>query len=354
MTCSRVRRAAAIVWSAAAFILFASASAAAQTVVVRKVPAGSNVEVVGNTGEPVTAKADQNGDAVVPLGTPVAKPGVDTRVLVFVDRCGETTRVIIVDADLQPNPAGACARRQIEGLFIARPGTTIMVNVEGTSPSVLLRQGSWTLAAPRSVRRLPTGLVLFGGAGYSKIRDASLRACGQELCIPDDSGFAFGGGVDIWITPFLGAELSYNRNADAKSQGQGTRFLFNTTFESDVLVLAGKLALPAGPVRFYGKAGGSYTRASMETTQTTDPLTITEEGVERTLEGGEQTFRIKSAGWGFVWGGGMEIWVAPAAALYAEGGFANLRGSGVETVDDINLKDRSTYFLFGLKFTIRR
>ena len=66
--------------------------------------------------------------------------------------------------------------------------------------------------------------------------------------------------------------------------------------------------------------------------------TVTVDGEPFVLEGGTQTFDYETSGWGWIWGGGAEIWATSPLAIYAELKFVGIKGDdrrgGEFTVDD--------------------
>jgi len=150
---------------AAAFDLLAGAGvAAAQTVIVKNAPSGSTVELAWNTATVGSAPANPSGFTTIIVGAANTKPELDA--LVFVDACGERRRVLIVERGLDvPPPEAGCTRGEIIGLFIVRPISTIVVDVGGPIPTLLLRQGrfnpesgprSWMPAVVAATRRSKT------------------------------------------------------------------------------------------------------------------------------------------------------------------------------------------------------
>jgi hypothetical protein len=135
--------------------------------------------------------------------------------------------------------------------------------------------------------------------------------------------------------------------------GSGQTFRFNTFLTADVLTVAGKVGGPVGPVRLYGRAGGNFHRGTFGTTQTTDDTTITVDGVTVAIPGGTQTFELVTEGWGWLFGGGMEVWMRPSVAIYGEVTFAALKGNPVDAAEG-GLNDRLTAFTIGAKFKLGR
>jgi opacity protein-like surface antigen len=315
-------------------------SASAQTLVIRGLAPGGAAQLVQG-GATVAGTADANGDATLQGG--LSDPG-DTRMAIFVDTCEQVRRVVLVPRDgaAPPAPEG-CARAVVPGVFVVRPVSTIVVNLAGANPTVLLRQGPFDFR--RTQRRgvePPAGLMVFGGGGYSRLHEAFDLACGDvSECIGENSGVAFGGGVAFWFTPYAGIEASYVKPKRTLTEGAIANSLFRSTLEPHVLMFQAKLGVPAGRFRFYGQGGATWHRAAITNIQ--DSVDEIEDRVE-----------LRTNGWGWTFGGGAEAWLAPAVALYVEGGRAVLKGGGVETGGEGRLDERMTFALAGLRISLNR
>ena len=79
--------------AAALLVTAGTSSAAAQTLIARRAPIASTIELVVNSTKAGSAQADAGGDAKVPFTLPAGKTEMDERV--YVDACGETRRVIV-------------------------------------------------------------------------------------------------------------------------------------------------------------------------------------------------------------------------------------------------------------------
>ena len=339
---------------APAFVMICGADAAmAQTVIVRSAPPGSTVEVVLNAAPLTSATVDAAGDARLAFNLTTAAGKTETDVSIYVDVCDKVRRVVFVERGMQPPPQGAdCERRQIVGLFIVRRVSTLVVNVGGPNPTVLLRQGSVDLSPPRAWSSAPTGLIVFGGAGLATFRDAVAIACGNVTpCDGDETRFTYTGGAAYWITRFLAVEGSYVKAANVTVTGSGNTFRFDSFLEPHLATVSGKVGLPLGPVRLYGQVGANYHRATFGTTQTVDDVTVTIDGVEQTIEGATQTFEQKTAGWGWQLGGGAEAWVAARLAIYAEAARFVIKGSARDDSEG-SIDERVTAYLFGARIRI--
>ena len=88
--------------------------------------------------------------------------------------------------------------------------------------------------------------------------------------------------------------------------------------KTDIVVIAAKIAAPLGAVRIYGTAGGNYTQATSDSSQTIPDKTITVSGVSQIVPGGTQTFQLKTHGWSYVFGGGLEVWANRTLGFYGE------------------------------------
>jgi hypothetical protein len=333
-------------------------AASAQSVVVREAPPESNVEVVLNSAVVGSAKADAAGDARLPLNlsTHVGKAQIDANV--YVDVCESLRRIVIAEQGSQlPAPQEGCDRREVSGLFEVRRVTTLVVNVGAPNPKLLLIQGSYSLGPqgpPRVWPPAPGGLVLFGGGGFATFRDAVTAACGNVGSCAGDSAFgAYAAGVTYWFIPYLAAEVSYLKPPQLSVEGSGAAYRFTTNLDAHLATVAGKIGVPIGPVRLYGQIGGNFHRAVSGTTQIIDDATVTVDGVTQTIQGGTQTFELKTAGWGWVFGGGLEAWVTRSFGLYAEAGRAALKGSEIDDGQAV-MDDGVTSFIIGARIRIGR
>jgi hypothetical protein len=299
--------------------------------VVRGAPAGGPVELTLN-GNPIEkGAADAAGDVKIPLNLSAHINKTQTEAQVTVDFCGDMRRVHVFErGQLLPPPAPGCERREITGLFFVRRVSSIVVNLAGANPTVLLIQGSYSLQPPGPGTLWATprqGLVLFGGIGLSSFRDAFVIACGNvSPCSGDDSPLSYTAGASYWISPYIAAEGSYFRPEKMTFTGNGDGFRFTGTLDAEVFTIAGKIGIPFRSVRVYGKAGGTYHRATAGTSETIDEKTITVDGVQQTIPGGTQALELKTAGWGWLFGGGVEVWVFRSVGLYGEVSRLTLKG----------------------------
>ena len=330
-------------------------TASAQTVIATNAPPGTTVEFVLN-GAPVgSAPADASGSVTLAAKTAASAGDMDANI--YVDTCDNLRRVVVVNRSRQPEvPETGCQRAQISGVFLVRPISTLVVNVEGT-PTVLLRQGTFTPRAPRSgpAFRPPSGLVVFGGAGVGTISDPVGQACGDITdCSGDSLGFPFGGGAAFWFGPYIAAEATYLKPSNVNAEGRTSTYRFDSTLESQLVTIAGVVGIPAKRARIYGKVGVTFTEASFETTQTNDDVTVTNaDGTTTTIAGGRTTYELKTEGWGWMFGGGVEIWFNRKFAIYMDGGRAGMKGSARENVDG-ETDDALLYFVAGARFRIGR
>ena len=334
--------------------------ATAQSVIVRNAPPGSTIELVLNAARIGSATADPSGDATLAVNLP---GNVDeTDVHIYVDTCAKLQRVLLVEHGLQPPPpAQACTRTGMVRLFAVRRASTLVVDLAGPSPAVWLAQGpaprEWLRQGPvteRAWKPLPTGLVLFGGGGFAKFSDAVALACGTvSPCTGNDSRVTYAVGAAYWFTRFLAAEATYVKPANVTANGSGDTFRFDSSLDARVLTVTGMVGVPLGPVRLYGQAGANYHRATSSTTETIDDVTVTLDDVTETIPGGTQTFEMKTAGWGWLFGGGLEAWVVPSLAIYAEAGRAALKGAARDGGEGA-IDDRVTFMLIGARVHIGR
>lgn len=343
--------------AAAALCATAGAGAAsAQTVIVRKAPPGSSVEAVLNTATAGSAKVDAAGDGVVTIDMPAQLMKEDIDATVSVDVCEGLHRVVVVErGSAAAPPAAGCERREISGVFHVRRISRLVVDVSSRIPTMLLVQGSYSLSPEgpgRVWRPAASGVSLFGGAGLGKFGNAVDEGCGTlASCGGDTAWGALTGGLTYWIAPFVAAEVGYVRPAQLTVEGSSDRYRFNTDLDVHVVTIAGKVGAPIGVFRLYGHAGMNYQRSTMGTTQTIDDLTITVNGAPQTVAGGTQTFELKTAGWSWLAGGGLEVWLTRRLGLYAEAGRIRLKGEEVNGGEGV-LDDHLTTVFIGARLRL--
>jgi hypothetical protein len=340
---------------AAALLLTAGTGiAAAQTLIVRRAPIGSTIELFVNSTKAGSGQADSAGDVRIPFTLPADKTEMDARV--YVDTCAETRRVVIADRDAAPIPPEPdCARQEITGIFLMRKVTSAVVNVGDPIATLLLRQGSYSLRPRGPRRQAPTGLVIFGGGAFVTYANALEFGCtGVPTCSGDEQGIGYTVGADFWVTRYLGIEGSYIRPPHLTISGSSDAYRFDSFFEPHLFTVAGKLGVPLGPVRLYGRAGFNYHRGESGTTQVVNPVTTTNaDGTTTTTPGSTNTVESETEGWGWLAAGGIEAWVAPVFAFYGEGGSAGVKGSA-EVVEQGNIDNRIWIVTAGIKVKIGR
>ncbi len=331
-----------LVAAAALNVTIGAGVAAAQTVVVRQAPAGETIELFLNTTKVATATVGATGDATLPLNlreNNAGKTEIDANI--FIDACDKLRRIVVVE---RGQPAAAqqpgCDRRDIPGLYWVRRVNTLVVDVGGVNPTMMLIKGEKGLEPDKLWTASPKGLVLFGAAGLSDFRDAVAISCGDTApCDGKNAGFTYVAGATWWITRFLAAEGSYIKPPKATANGSGTNFSFDSTLEAQVVTVAGRLGVPIGPVRLSGQVGTNYHQATLKTRET--------------IKDQSQTFEVETRGWGWVFGAGAELWMAPAFALYADAGIAGLRGAPVGGGES-RFNDRLRFVTFGARVRIGR
>jgi hypothetical protein len=343
--------------AAAVFGVIAQASlASAQTVIARKVPPGSTVELVLNETKVGTATPDAAGDARVSFKVQDSSGKNEMDATVHVDTCDNIRRVVVVERGKSAAvPEVGCTRKDVLGLFLVKPVSNIVVNTEGPNPTVWLRQGSVDLRPRGPGGRwtdMPTGLVVFGGGGIGKYRDQVAFACGNvSSCNGSDSRITYALGGTLWLSRYIGAEGAYVQPADVKATGTGSNYRFNSKLEAHFFSASGKVGIPAGRARIYGQAGTNYHRGSMSTNQTNDDRQLTINGVATTVPGGTQNIKIRTGGWGWQFGGGLEIWMKKSVGIYGEFGRTRIKGDSVEGPEG-DLSDYVTTILAGMRFKI--
>jgi hypothetical protein len=341
--------------AAAISLTLCAGVARAQTVLVRNAPPDSTIEFMLNASPVGSTKVGASGIATVAgkLSEDPARTEIDAQI--FVDVCGDVRRVIVVERAVQvPVADVGCTRRDMGGLFLVKKISTLVVDFGGPNVTLMLRQGSVSLDPPRVWPEPPTGLVLFGAGLYTTGSIAKAISCGDVTpCDGSTSGFSGTAGATFWIAPFLGAEGAYLRPAEVTSSGSGEGYRFTGSFDSQIITASGKIGIPFGPVRLFGKVGGAYHRATTHTTQIMEPRTVTVDGAEQTIPGGTANYNLRTAGWAWVFGGGGEVWISSAFGIYGELGRVALKGPSREDENAEGVvDDRMTTIAFGIRLKI--
>jgi hypothetical protein len=219
-------------------------------------------------------------------------------------------------------PQPGCERRDIPGVYWVRPINTIVVDVGGFIPKVLLIKGSYTppagdndfLSVVGGQLQLASagGPVLSGGLGLrAASRDArTLRVRQRTPCGGPRCQIRLHGGITHWFTRWLAAEATYLKPMETTATGASGTFTFDSS-PAPTFHVVGKLAAPIGPVRLYGQAGMNYHQAISRTTDT--------------VAGASQTFELRTHGWDLVFGGGGEGWITHRSR-FGEVNFARIKG----------------------------
>lgn len=342
-------------WCLTAGLVLLAGTAHAQTITVTNATPGATVEAAWNGAPAGMATVDALGHATIALRQLTeADATLDMRVVV--DTCGGLWRVFVMQVGLAaPAPQAGCTRQEIAGVFVVRPVSTLVITVSGSSATMLLRQGPFDPTAPiQAEREAPTGLVLFGGAGLTTTGgDVGTRSCGDApSCERGGTGLGYTAGAAFWFVPFVAAEVTFLKPSDVSVEGEDVGQRFTTAMDAHVLTLAGVFGVPVSNARIYGKAGVTYHRATLTTTQTIDPSSIAIDA-ETTLEmpGGTQTLQSQTGGRGWLFGGGLEVWANRTLGFYLEGGWAGLEGTDLDE-GEATLDDRALYLVGGLRLRI--
>jgi len=326
--------------AAALLMAIGSGKAAAQTVMVRHVPAGETVEVFLNAAKVATAVVEASGDTSLPLNlrdNNAGKTEMDANI--FIDVCDKVRRVIVVE---RGQPAATqepgCDRREISGLYAVTRDHTLVVDLGGANPTMMLIKGSYDPNRPRTWNASPSGLVVFGGIGRADLRDAVLISCGNApTCNGNDAGFSFTAGLDVWLKPWVGATASYFRPPKVTAKGNGSNFSFDSTLEPQVIIIGGRIAIPIRAARIYGLVGTTFQDSTLTTHQT--------------INGASQNFLVETRGWSWIYGPGLEVWTSSWLAIYGEAGFGKLKGTST-TGGEVLFDDRLRHVTVGARLKI--
>jgi hypothetical protein len=330
--------------AAASLVVMAvtTATVSAQTAIARHAPAGSTVELVLNGVKAGTGTADDKGDAKIPF-TLAGGPKAEMDATVHVDICTDIRRILVAERNQTPPPPEAgCVRKDVLGVFLIRRVTNLVVETGAPNATVFLRQGPVDLNAKGPIALwsdTPVGLVVSGGAGLGWFRDALDLQCGNaSACNGGDSRTDYVASATWWIGPFIGIEGAYVKPAGINASGTGSNYEFSSVQSTWIGAINGKGSIPAHRVRIYGQGGTNYSRAKFSTTQTITNV-------------GTQKIELKTGGWGWQIGGGLEVWVKPPFGVFGEFNRFHLKGEGIEGGHG-SLDDWFTTALFGMRVKI--
>jgi hypothetical protein len=338
---------------AGVIMVVGSGSANAQSVVLRGAAPGSTLDVLRNDAAVGSATVAPTGDAVVAFESFPDPKTKEADVFVFVDECGNTWRVLVSDRGRQPAPPEPrCARTDIGALFLLTNRSSLVVSVGGRAPTLLLIQGRYDPESTTARALAPTGFMVFGGAGLASVTNASEVGCGSvPQCTSSGYGIGYTFGVGYWPLPFLGAEAAFMKPSNDVTSGSTSTYRFDTALDARMLTFVGKGGVPAGTARIYGLFGLNYVEATVRTSQINDDVIVPVDGVGQVLEGGSQSWELRTSGWSWLLGGGAEIWVTPRIGIFGEVNRAILEGTSIDDVEG-TIDYRLLSFLFGVKVRI--
>jgi hypothetical protein len=238
------------------------------------------------------------------------------------------------------------------------PVTTLVVNVGQSTPVVRIRQGpappAWLGLAPvhadgRSV--VPSGFMLFGGAGLGALGELKTVACGStSVCAGAEARGAMTVGALYWVTPFLGVEASYLRPGSGAVRSAALAFSADSTLDTRVLTVAGKVGVVEGRARVYGTVGANRHSGAFQTTELVESVVSGDDGGLATVSG-EWASGFRTRGWGWLLGGGVEVWMTPRIGIYAEFGRVALKGASIDGGEGV-LDDKLTVAAAGLRIPL--
>jgi hypothetical protein len=222
---------------------------------------------------------------------------------------------------------------------------------QGPAPAAWLRHGP---PPPPSLFSSAPGLELFGAANFVTFRDAVGRSCGTvQGCSGKDFTPSYAAGGAYWVSRYFGAHAGYVRAGTVNVSATAAAFRFDTTIDVEALTIGGIVGVPIGRTRLFGHVGTNRHRATSVTNETTQDLVVVVDGVPRTIPGGTERFILSTSGWGWQFGGGFDVWVAPAVALFAEAASGPIKGANRNAPEGV-VDDHMTYVLLGGRVRLNR
>jgi len=368
---------------AAVCVLASRSTAAAQTVIVRHVPAKAAVQVVAGDAEPVAAVQDADGNFRATVNA-IPAGATEISAQMFVDTCEAGVRVVMTVAGREPTAGVNCSRRQqISGIYVVRSRTSLVIDLAGENPKLLTWQGpaptQWLRdpavesrkpgATSRSASATkgeaagspppvaaysPTGFMAFGTGNISNYRtfgEADCSANSGASCTIKRTVWAGTVGLEYWLTPYVGAFGSYSKERPATTTGDGGTYTFSSELDTDFATVGGEARLPAGRLTIFGTFGGTHHRATWTTVNSVDDTTVTVGGASQTLSGGTETWIVKTQGWNLAFGGGANYWVTDRLGIRGGIDYSIFKGNDLGTslakIDDSLLSAK-----FGVIFKI--
>ncbi|MBA3296255.1 MAG: hypothetical protein H0U19_04915 [Acidobacteria bacterium] len=323
----------------AALHMITAGVVAAQTVLVRHATAGETVEVLLNSTSIASGEVGSDGAARVTFALPAdaLESGMDARI--SVDNCAKIRRVHVVERSrVAPPVQDGCNRHEINGLYLIRRESTLVVSVAGAIPTLLLVKGNFSLKPPSPAPPAPKGLVIYGGGGFARFSDEIANACGTVAdCGGNDVVGIYTGGASLWITKWLALDGSYLRPSKGTADGTGLNYEFDSEVDAHVITAGGKIGVPFSRLRIYANGGGNFHRATTTTVQT--------------ISGASQTIEVKTDGFGWQFGGGIEVWASRSFALYAEANRVFLKGKPVDGTEG-DFKDGLSLAVIGARIRL--
>ncbi|MEO6214284.1 MAG: hypothetical protein ABIP65_11710 [Vicinamibacterales bacterium] len=325
--------------AAAALNMITAGAATAQTVLVRFASAGDTAEVVLNGATVASGPVGTDGVAKLTFMLPAdaQSSGMDARI--YVDSCDKVRRIHVVERNLLvPAAQDGCNRSEITGLYLVRRESTLVVNVSGTIPTLLMVKGDFSLKPPTPAPAAARGLVLYGGGGFASFADEIGIACGNVVeCGGDDAVAVFTGGASFWITKWLALDGGYLKPSQATAKGQEADFEFDSVVDASVVTGGVRVGVPFSRLRIYASGGGNFHRATTTTVET--------------IAGATQTMLVKTEGIGWQAGAGIEVWATKWFGLYAEASRIALKGEALDKSQG-EFKDNLSVALLGVRIRL--
>jgi hypothetical protein len=175
------------------------------------------------------------------------------------------------------------------GIFLIRKVTSLVVSVGDPIATVLLRQGSYDLRPRGPRRQAPRGFVVWGGGALVDYSNALEFGCSGVTTVRATIAASATRSAPILDHALPRHRRLVHQAAPLTIAGSGTSFHFDSFFEPHLFTIAGKVGVPLGPVRLYGRAGFNYHTGESGTTQVIDPITITNEDGTTTTTPGSTT-----------------------------------------------------------------
>jgi hypothetical protein len=159
-------------------------------------------------------------------------------------------------------------------------------------------------------------------------------------------------GISYWLSPWIGAEASYAKDARLTASGQtSATATFTSETDPELFTIAGKVGMTVNRVGLYARGGANFHRATTLETDVLPNITRTVNGITVILPGGTLATGYRTQGWGWLTGGGLDVRATDRFGIYLDARLAKLSGKARD--DSPVVRNTLTMsFQMGVRFSL--